>query len=154
MMNSFFSEHRDYLGPAAEKKHEALKLIKEKRFDDAWKVLHEKKQLLMRHSNQHGYTKKQAIAIDGTVHEHLANILRLEGKHDEALIHCVYWIRSSAEHGITKSQLKKLPAYLKRSSVNKDAHQSITDYATNSNNDLTDLSEIRSKLLELFNHKG
>jgi len=147
-------EHRDYLESAAEKKCEALNLIKEKRFDDAWRVLHQKKQLLMLHSNQYGCTKQQAIAIDGAVHEHLANILRLEGRHDEALIHCVYWIKSSADHHITTSQLKKLPAYLNRSSVNKDAHQSITDYATNPNDGLADISSIKSKLSELFNHKA
>lgn len=147
------TERLDYLGLAANKKHEALKLIKEKRYDDAWRILHEKKHLLMLHANQHGCNAAQVIAIDGSVHEFLANILRLEGKHDEALVHCVYWIKSSASHGITKKQINKLPAYLNRSSINKNMHKQIHVYAKAKNDGVVDLSAIKSKMSCLFNGK-
>lgn len=148
--NALF-EHHNYLGSAAMKKSEALQAIKENRYDDAWRLLHEKKHLLLQHATEYGYDASATIAMDGTVHQYLANILRLEGKHDLALIHCVYWIKSSAPSGVTKEQLKRLPAYLNRSSVNKNDHQRVIDYATEASDGLADLSRIQSSLSKLFN---
>ncbi len=147
--NSLF-EHHNYLGSASIKKSEALQAIKENRYDDAWRLLHEKKHLLLQHAIEYGCDASATIAMDGTVHQYLANILRLEGKHDLALVHCVYWIKSSAPSGITKEQMKRLPAYLNRSSVNKIDHQRVIDYATDTSDGLADLSIIQNRLSELF----
>ncbi len=150
--NSLF-EHHNYLGSASIKKREALQAIKENRYDDAWRLLHEKKHLLLQHAIEYGCDASATIAMDGMVHQHLANILRLEGKHDLALVHCVYWVKSSATGRITKEQLKKLPAYLNRSSVSKSLYQDVMDYATDTSDGLADLSLIQGSLSKLFNTK-
>ena len=106
----------DHLGKAAELKKNAKVAIKNKLFDEAWKLLQEQKIVYMKHANSAGFTAKQVLALDATVHVDLANILRMEGKHTEALIHIVYWVANNYDN-MTKTQEQKLTAYLNRSNL-------------------------------------
>ncbi len=102
----------DYLGEAAQFEREARLAVKEKRYDDAWRLLHLTKQQYGKHAARYGMTRRQTIALDASVHEDLANIRRLEGKHPDALIHLLYCIAKSSRP--TQAQEKKLITYFER----------------------------------------
>jgi hypothetical protein len=102
----------DYLGDAARLGKEADRAVREKRYDEAWRLLHEQKARYGKHAARYGMTAPQAIALDASVHEALANIRRLEGNHDDALVHLLYCVWSSGRP--TKAQEKKIEIYLKR----------------------------------------
>lgn len=102
----------DNLGAAAEAKHAALQAVRDKRFDDAWHLFHEQKSHYLQHAQGNGFTAREALALDGSVHEDLANIRRLENNHDDALIHMLYCVITSTKP--TKSQQQKISAYFGR----------------------------------------
>lgn len=102
----------DYLGKAAIAREKAKKNVSAGNFETAWKLFHDEKHNLMLHANRCGFTKSQILALDGSVSEALANILRLEGKHHDAMIHILYWVASSTN--ITKNHDKKLTEYFNR----------------------------------------
>ncbi|KAF1711989.1 hypothetical protein CSC70_00130 [Pseudoxanthomonas kalamensis DSM 18571] len=108
-LNNFLSE--DYLGKAAEAGHRARAAVKEHRLDDAWRFYHEQKSLYMQHAQACNFTGEQTLALDASVSENLANILRIEKKHDDALVHILYCALASRT---TKSLQKKLMAYFNR----------------------------------------
>ena len=101
----------DYLGKAAEAGHKAKAAVKEHRFDDAWRLYHEQKSLYMQHAKACQFTGRQTLALDASVSEQLANILRIEKKHDDALAHILYCALTSRS---TKALQNKLPIYFKR----------------------------------------
>lgn len=102
----------DYLGKAAEAKHGARQAIKDKRYDDAWRLLHEQQSELMKHASLCGFTPQQTLSSLSSINEDLANILRLENKKDQALVHILYCVSSSSRP--TQSQNKKLDTYFRR----------------------------------------
>lgn len=102
----------DYLGKAAINKHQAKAAIKAKKFDVAWRLLNEQKTYYMKHANCSGFTKAQVIALDGTVHEDLANILQLEKNHIDALVNIIYWAMSGTR--TKKAHVRKLTTYFNR----------------------------------------
>lgn len=116
----------DYLGKAMVEQDLALQAIKDKVFDKAWKHLHIQKQHYGQHAASYGMTAAQTLAIDASVSEHLANILRLEGKHDKALSHVIYWI--AATKNPTVKQGKKLPAYFNRTKFEKVDLSEVQDF--------------------------
>ena len=103
----------DYLARAAQAGHEAKAAVKAKEFDKAWGLYHEQKSLYLRHAQRCNFTKHQILALDSEVHENLANILRLEGKHEDAFIHILYWVIAQAQRPIKRHE-QKLAAYFKR----------------------------------------
>ncbi|RVT47484.1 hypothetical protein [Rubrivivax albus] len=105
----------DYLGPAAERRHQALAAKKSAEFDLAWTALQEVKDLYLKHALQCKFTAAQTLALDASVSPEMADILRLEGKHDDALVHILYWVGSAVEP--TETQRAKLRAYHRRSSL-------------------------------------
>lgn len=108
-------EKNDFLGKAADAKHDALTAVKAKQYDKAWRLFHEQKLNYMKHASRCNFTRLQTLALDGSVSEHLADVLRLEGKHTAALIHIVYWVASSSRK--TKRQEQKLQAYFRRANL-------------------------------------
>jgi len=101
----------DYLGKAAEAGHNAKAAVRERRFDDAWRLYAEQKSFYMQHAKAYEFTAAQALALDASVSEHLANILRMEKKHHDALVHILYCALASRP---TKALQTKLPVYFKR----------------------------------------
>jgi len=105
----------DYLGKAAVAGDKAKKALQAGDFDKAWKLYHEQKQHYAGHAKRSEFTPAQALALDGSVGESLANVLRLEGKHEEALAHLIYCLATASRP--SKSQEKKLGAYLNRAKL-------------------------------------
>lgn len=103
----------DFLGVAAQVGLKAKKAMKLKNFDEAWGLFQEQKFLYMKHANQAGFSAKQALALDSKVHEDMANILRQEGKHNDALVHIVYWVLAGSEQP-KKRHDQKLQTYFNR----------------------------------------
>jgi hypothetical protein len=104
--------NKDYLGKAANAKHKALAATKAKEFDKAWKLFHKQKQYYLQHANKMGFSVAQTLALEGSVHENMANVLRLESRHKDALIHIIYWIASDTKK--IKRHDQKLSAYFER----------------------------------------
>lgn len=108
-------EMEDYLGEAANEKQAAKTAIKEKRFDDAWRHLNNQKEYYLRHASRMGFSKTDTLVIDSSPHEDMANILRLEGKHKNALSNMSYTYKAAytASRPIITLE-KKLEAYYNR----------------------------------------
>jgi len=106
----------NFLGDAAEFKQQGVLSVKNKEYSKAWEAFHKQKHCFMKHADEHNFTAQQTSALDASVGENLANILRLEGKHVDALVHIIYWVSTSSR--ITKVQEKKLIAYFNRSKLN------------------------------------
>ena len=107
-----FSKH-DYLGKAAEAGRKAKDAFDAKEHDKAWGLLHEQKMFYMQHANRSGFDRCQILALDSQVHEKLANILRVEKKHDQALSHVLYWVIANNRNPI-KRHHQKLVTYFRR----------------------------------------
>lgn len=140
-LDDLVDHDKDFLGKAAKAKHQALAAIKARDFDTAWKHLHEQKGFYLQHASRVGFTPQQTVALDASVSENMANILRMEGKHKEAFVHILYWAISSTRS--TKNQENKLLAYYKRAKFFKiglmDVHQFIED-----NSPMPDYREIQN----------
>lgn len=105
----------DCLGKAANEKQAAKTAIKEKRFDDAWRHLNDQKVLYLKHAHRMQFSAIHTLVIDSSPHEDMANILRLEGKHKNALSNMSYTYKAnySAKRPIITLE-KKLEAYYNR----------------------------------------
>lgn len=108
---SEFSEE-DFLGKAAAARDKARAAKAVGNFDAAWNLYQEMKGFYLRHADRCNFTAAQTLAIDSSVSQFLADILRLEGKHHDALVHIIYWVASSESP--TKAQQQKLKAYFSR----------------------------------------
>jgi len=109
----------DYLSSAAHEKQLAKDAIKGKRFDDAWRHLGNQKAYYLQHASKMRFIRLDTLVIEASPHEDMANILRLEGKHKQALGHIAY-VYAANYHG--KRPLatleKKLEAYFNRAYKN------------------------------------
>ncbi|WP_054200778.1 hypothetical protein [Pseudoalteromonas undina] len=106
-------QRNDFLGKAAEAGHKAKAAVKEMQYDKAWGFYQEQKSFYMQHANRSGFTANQVLALDASVHEDMANILRLENKHEVALVNIVYWILAGVDRPIKRHQ-QKLKSYFNR----------------------------------------
>lgn len=106
-------QENDFLGKAAEAGHQAKAAVKDKQYDKAWGLYHEQKSFYMQHANRSGFTANQVLAFDASVHENMANILRLEKKHEDALVNIVYWVLAGVDRPIKRHQ-QKLKSYFNR----------------------------------------
>jgi len=139
------SSGNDFLGNAAKFKHKGLDAIKDKKYNQAWKMFNQQKQCLINHANEQKFNKQQTLSIDASVSENLANILRLEGKHNDALIHIIYWVSTSAKR--TKAQNGKLNSYFNRAKLTGIALSQIEDFISEG----PDFRSIRDQLQKWSN---
>ena len=105
----------DYLGQAANAGGKAKAASDAGDFDGAWRLYHEQKALYLKHANRSEFTPVQAIALEGSVNRNLANLLRIEGRHLEALVHFLYYFATSPRR--TKTDEKQIVAYYNRSEI-------------------------------------
>lgn len=119
----------DYLGLAADAKHAAHKAIKAREFDRAWGLLHEQKQNYAKHAKKFRFSTAQILALDSSVHEDLANILRIESKHRQAFVHILYWVICAAQP--VKKHDKKLKAYFNRCKFTNVSLDDVRVYVSN-----------------------
>lgn len=115
----------DYLGRAAQKKYMAREAIRQQEFDLAWKLFHEQKDLLMQHANREEWEPKYVYQLDGSVSQDLANILRLEGKHTQALVHIIYWVATSLR--ATQAETRKVGTYFRRARLKNATIEDVED---------------------------
>lgn len=85
-------DRTDYLGNAALAGDRATAAKSRGDFNAAWGFYQEMKEQYLQHANRENFTHAQTLALDSAVSQPLADILRLEGKHRDALVHIVYWI--------------------------------------------------------------
>lgn len=105
----------DYLGKAANEKQAAKIAIKEKRFDDAWGYLHEQKIYYQKHASANNWEYLDFLVLDSVAHEDMANILRIEGKHGDALSNISYTYKTAyTANRPTITLERKLEAYYNR----------------------------------------
>ncbi len=121
------TDTKDYLGSAAVSAAGGKAAVRAGNYNEAWRLFHEQKESYMQHAARSGFTSAQIAALDASVHEDLANIRRLEGKHDDALSHLLYRIK--ADPRPSKSVQKKLPAYAARCAFPKTTIEDIVDFA-------------------------
>lgn len=124
----------NHLGEAAVARGEALQAIRDGEHDKAWGLLHDVKSHYLQHANWYGMTARQTLALDASVHKHLANILRKEGKHHDAMVHVLYWL-GAPEGRLNKSESAKFRAYFNRCKLApvtfEQAHAALTDVKSN-----------------------
>lgn len=110
----------DYLGQAAVMEKKLKELIKEKQYEQAWKLTHEISEIHIKHINATSYVNTPgiqdwALCFSNSVAEYRAVILSKEGKHIDALLQSVW--RAAVEHRPIKKYEEKMLAYLKKAKV-------------------------------------
>lgn len=130
--SDLFPPKQDYLGPAAVAGHNASAAVKAGEYDKAWGFYSEQKSLYTQHANQCGMTAQQVIALDASVHMNMANVLRLEGRHKEALTHATYSVKGAGPRA-SKSQILKLRAYLNRCRLKNTSLDEVMAYVKEAN---------------------
>jgi hypothetical protein len=143
-------QRNDFLGKAAETGHKAKAAVKDKQYDKAWALYQEQKSFYMQHANRSGFTANQALALDASVHEDMANILRLENKHEDALVHIVYCILAGTDRPIKRHQ-QKLKSYFNRCKL-KNTDLSEAERIIASNTKLPEFTLARSIVSEWLSH--
>lgn len=91
----------------------AKSAIEQGRHDDAWRYLSEEKMNYMKHANQVGLSAREILKLDGSVSVMQANILKLEGKHHDALVHVIYRLATQGEE-VTERQEHDIKEYFDR----------------------------------------
>ncbi len=104
------------LGKAAKVGHKAKDAVRAGEYDLAWSLFSEQQRIYMKHAMEQSFSAADTFTIDGSVSVDFANILRLEGKHRQALVHIIYWIVTSRFSYKTHDQ--KLGAYFRRCKFN------------------------------------
>ncbi|WP_312141156.1 DUF4236 domain-containing protein [Stutzerimonas nitrititolerans] len=117
----------DYLGQAALAGRNAKDAVKACDFDKAWRLFHDQKQLFLQHAQQQGWAARETLALDASVHEDLADVLRLEKRHTEALPHILYWVAAS-RHRPIKRHVEKLRAYFNRCKLTNTSLEEVEAY--------------------------
>ena len=139
-----FARH-DYLGKAALAGEKARSAKKQGDFNAAWGFYQEVKEHYIQHAARQKFTAAQTLALDATVSQQLADILRLEGKHHDALVHIIYWV--ACTHKPSKSQEQKLRAYFNRCKFRSVTLTSLESYVSISRSK-PDFTRIRDTVSE------
>ena len=140
----------DWLNRAATVHKEAVAAIKAGEHDKAWGLLHKQQEYYTRHAANSGWNNTQLLSLIGNVHESFANILRKEKKHNQALEHILFWIKSDrrpAQYRATKRHESKLKSYFNRCKFEFVSLDEAMDYAK-AEDGLTDLKNIRVQVSE------
>ena len=116
----------DYLLLATEKGAEAKLAMREKNNAKAWELLQQQKSLFSKFATDEGQSGAESTALNAGVSKELANILRLDKKHKEALVHVIYWIANSKS--VTKDQEGKLQAYFNRAKLSGTVVGDVMEY--------------------------
>lgn len=136
----------DFLGPAAAAGRNAEAAIKLHELEKAWGYYQEQKSLYMLHASKSKLTSRQALALDASVSIEMANILRLEGRHQEALAHVLYWAIGTANLN-TERRNQKVRAYFNRCELKRTRFHEVVDHVESSKG-LTDLRSVQAKVRE------
>jgi len=116
----------DYLQLAQEKGREAKVAMREKNNAEAWELLQQQKSFYNKFSINEGSNESELIALDSSLSKDLANLLRQDKKHKDALVHIIYWVANSKT--VTKDQESKLRVYFNRAKLMGPAVDDVMDY--------------------------
>jgi hypothetical protein len=116
----------DYLQLADEKGREAKVAMREKNNAEAWELLQQQKIFYNKFSISEGRNESELTALDSSVSKDLANLLRQDKKHKDALVHIIYWVANSKT--VTKDQESKLRVYFNRAKLMGPAVDDVMDY--------------------------
>jgi hypothetical protein len=116
----------DYLQLALEKGREAKVAMREKNNAEAWELLQQQKSFYNKFSINEGSNESEITALDSSVSKDLANLLRQDKKHKDALVHIIYWVANSKT--VTKDQESKLRVYFNRAKLMGPAVDDVMDY--------------------------
>ncbi|MFT7179631.1 MAG: hypothetical protein ACI84B_001867 [Oceanospirillaceae bacterium] len=116
----------DYLQLAQEKGREAKVAMREKNNAEAWELLQQQKNFYNKFSISEGSNDSELTALDSSVSKDLANLLRQDKKHKDALVHIIYWVANSKT--VTKDQESKLRVYFNRAKLMGPAVDDVMDY--------------------------
>jgi hypothetical protein len=116
----------DYLQLALEKGREAKVAMREKNNAEAWELLQQQKNFYNKFSISEGSNESELTALDSSVSKDLANLLRQDKKHKDALVHIIYWVANSKT--VTKDQESKLRVYFNRAKLMGPAVDDVMDY--------------------------
>tara|TARA_B110000967_G_scaffold153630_1_gene158115 strand:- start:35 stop:643 length:609 start_codon:yes stop_codon:yes gene_type:complete len=116
----------DYLQLALEKGREAKVAMREKNNAEAWELLQQQKSFYNKFSISEGSNESELTALDSSVSKDLANLLRQDKKHKDALVHIIYWVANSKT--VTKDQESKLRVYFNRAKLMGPAVDDVMDY--------------------------
>lgn len=119
-------EGADYLLLATEKGREAKSAMREKHNAEAWELLQQQKTLYSQLKTHQSMSDAEFTALDSSVSKDLANLLRLDKNHKDALIHTIYWVANSK--AVTKDQDSKLGAYFNRAKLNGTDLAGVMDF--------------------------
>ena len=119
----------DYLGQAADAGTKAKAAADAGDFDGAWRHYHQQKAHYLCHANRSQFTPAQTVALEGSVHRSLANLLRNEERHAEALVHFLYYYATSPRR--TKTDEKQIVAYINRSKIKTVNIDQVRSFAQN-----------------------
>lgn len=117
----------DYLQLAAEKGREAKLAMREKNNAEAWELIQQQKRFYSQFTDQQSISVAEMIGLDSSVSKDLANLLRLEKKHKDALVHIIYWVANSKS--VTKDKESKLRAYFNRAKLTGPTVDDVMDYS-------------------------
>ncbi len=116
----------DCTGLYANANYEIKMALQNKDYDRAWTYLHKMQGYILDMAKLLDYTESHKFAFLAQVDEGMANVLRLEKKHDMALAHIIKaYIQQDQP---TKTFLKKLPAYWKRAKLNIEDIDKVYSY--------------------------
>ncbi|WP_148716495.1 hypothetical protein [Chitinolyticbacter meiyuanensis] len=118
----------DYLGRAAEAHTKARIAWRDKHYDEAWGNLITQKQLYLQHAIREKFSAHELLALDASVDVHMANVLRMEGRHRQAFLHIMYAMmagRTSFDIGAAE----RVAVYYRRAKLTKTSLSDVLDYA-------------------------
>ena len=118
----------DYLVLALDKGNEAQIAMREKNNTEAWDLLQSQTQLYSKYVASQSAGADALVALDSPVSKDLANLLRQEKKHKDALVHIIYWVGNS--QSVTKDQQSKLRAYVNRAKLSVTTVDDVMGYCS------------------------
>ncbi|WKN20802.1 hypothetical protein [Azotobacter vinelandii] len=136
----------DYLGKAAIAGHESIAAVRAGDLDKAWDLYLDQKSLYLQHANQWEWNAQDTIALTASLDKNLANILRLKGRHHDALPHVLYWAAAQA-HRPSKHHGQKIRAYFNRCKLKNTTLDEVTAFVALSA-EHPDLRAIQDKVQE------
>ena len=119
-------DSNDYLGLAANANNRAKIEMKNKNYEKAWELFTKRQHYYYQHAEKQNFTASETIALAADVSEDFANVLRLEGNHNQALVHMIYCV--AGEYPSVKYKAKKLLAYFNRAKLKNVSFEELENF--------------------------
>ena len=135
----------DFLGLAAAAGSEARAAVSSGDYNKAWALYQDQKSLYLQHAKHSGFTARQTIAIDASIHQQMANVLRLEGRHADALVHILYWAIGTSDRPV-KAHESKVRAYFNRCKLKNTTLDDAETFVASSAKSIANFQSIQTQV--------